>query len=97
MLVVETIAKIRRSVRQGKSIKAIARDLGLSRNTVRKAIRAPEAEFSYQRREQPRPRLDDYRERLDAFLAANAKANRRDRLRLSRIHGLLREQGYAGS
>jgi len=97
MLVVETIAKIRRAVRQGKSIKAIARDLGLSRNTVRKAIRAPEAEFSYQRREQPRPRLDDYRERLDAFLAANAKANRRDRLRLSRIHGLLREQGYAGS
>ena len=36
MLVVETIAKIRRDhVVGGKAIKAIARDRGVSRNTVR--------------------------------------------------------------
>lgn len=46
MLIVETVAKIRREARQVKPIKAIAQDMHLSRNTVRKAIRAPEAQFS---------------------------------------------------
>jgi len=41
MLVVETIAKIRRAYFQdGKSIKQICRDLRVSRNTVRKVIRS---------------------------------------------------------
>jgi transposase-like protein len=40
MLVVETIAKIRRDYFvEKKSIKAIARDRGVSRNTVRKVLR----------------------------------------------------------
>ena len=40
MLVVETIAKIRRAhFIQGKSIKQICRELRVSRNTVRKVIR----------------------------------------------------------
>lgn len=37
-MVVETITRIRREHRDGKPIKAIARDLRLSRNTVRKAV-----------------------------------------------------------
>ena len=41
MLIVETIGKIRRDYFvHGKTIKAIARELGLSRNTVRKVLRA---------------------------------------------------------
>jgi hypothetical protein len=36
MLVVETVAKIRRDHHRGKPIKAIVRETGLSRNTVRK-------------------------------------------------------------
>jgi transposase-like protein len=40
MLLVETIAKIRRAFFvQGKSIKAICRELGVSRKVVRKVIR----------------------------------------------------------
>ncbi|MCY4589368.1 MAG: helix-turn-helix domain-containing protein, partial [Alphaproteobacteria bacterium] len=40
MLVVETIAKIRRKhFGGGESIRSIARDLGISRNTVRKVVR----------------------------------------------------------
>ena len=40
MLIVETIAKVRRVYFvQGKSIKAICRELGLSRKVVRKMIR----------------------------------------------------------
>ena len=69
MLIVETIARIRREHRDGKPIKEIAGALRLSRNTVRKAIRAPEADFSYERKEQPRPRTWPFRERLDELLA----------------------------
>ena len=47
MLVVETVVRIRREYAAGKPIKAIARDLKLSRKVVRKAVRAPEGAFSY--------------------------------------------------
>ncbi len=50
MLVVETIAKIRRAhFIDGKSIKQICRELQLSRNTVRKVIRSGATEFTYDR------------------------------------------------
>ncbi len=50
MLVVETISKIRRLARvQGKSIKAICRELGISRKVVRKVLHSEETEFKYER------------------------------------------------
>ncbi len=49
MLVVETVVRIRREYAAGKPIKAIARDLRLSRKVVRKAVRSPEAAFTYKR------------------------------------------------
>jgi hypothetical protein len=53
MLVVETIAKIRRAFFvQGKAIKAICRDLGVSRKVVRKVIRSGSTEFRYHREDQ---------------------------------------------
>lgn len=58
MLVVETVVRIRREHANGKAIKAIARDLRLSRKVVRKAIRAPEGAFDYHRTVQPLPRLE---------------------------------------
>jgi hypothetical protein len=46
MLVVETIAKIRRAYFvQKKPIKAICRELGLSRKVVRKLLRSDATEF----------------------------------------------------
>ncbi len=54
MLVVDTIAKIRREhFAQGKGARMIARELGLSRNTVRKVLRSGETSFDYERSEQP--------------------------------------------
>jgi hypothetical protein len=48
MLVMETIAKIRRAFFiQGKSIKAICRELRVSRKVVRKVIRSGTTEFRY--------------------------------------------------
>ena len=50
MLVVETIAKIRRGYFvQGKAIKAISRELKVSRKVVRKVIRSGETAFVYER------------------------------------------------
>jgi Mor family transcriptional regulator len=50
MLIVETIRKIRLSVqRDGRSIRDTAKKLGISRNTVRKAVRSQQTAFHYQR------------------------------------------------
>ena len=46
MLVVETIARIRRErFIKGKTIREIARDLKVSRNTVRKVLRSGATSF----------------------------------------------------
>ena len=49
MLIVETISRIRREhFVKGKSIEEIARDLRISRNTVRRILRSGETSFSYE-------------------------------------------------
>lgn len=97
MLVVETVVRIRREHAGGKSIRAIARDLRLSRKAVRKAIGAPEGAFTYHRTVQPLPRIGPFQERLDTLLTENEGLPRRDRLRMTRIHDLLQREGFEGS
>lgn len=97
MLVLETVLKIRREHAAGKAIKAIARDLNLSRKVVRKAIRAPEADFSYRRAVQPLPRIGPFQERLDTLLEEDEARSRREKLRITRIHDLLLREGFEGS
>jgi len=98
MLVVETIAKIRRAFFvQGKAIKAICRDLGVSRKVVRKVIRSGATEFRYQREDQPLPKIDRWRNILDELLLANEAKASRERLTLIRIFEELRGRGYEGS
>src|SRR6202041_1204326 len=97
MLVVETIGRIRREhFIHGKSIKEIARDLRLSRNTVCKVLRSDETSFFYDRQVQPRPKLGRWKEQLDRLLAANVEAPARERLTLIRIFEELRALGYDG-
>ena len=97
MLVVETIGRIRREhLVKGKSIKEIARDLKISRNTVRKILRSGETSFSYEREVQPRPRLGRWKADLDQLLTANAGTSARERLTLIRLFEELRLLGYDG-
>jgi transposase len=97
MLVVETIAKIRRAFfLQGKAIKAICRDLGVSRKVVRKVIRSGSTEFRYEREHQPFPKIGRWRDTLDQLLLANEEKPSRERLTLIRIFEELRERGYDG-
>ncbi len=66
MLIVETIGRIRRErFVQGKAIKEIARDLKLSRNTVRKVLRSDASSADYERETQPRPKLSAWQSDLD--------------------------------
>src|SRR5499433_2860184 len=97
MLVVETIARIRREhFVKGKTIKEIARDLGVSRNTVRKVLRSGETSFEYERLVQPRPKLGRWASELDGLLAANAGKAAREQLTLIRIFEEMRGRGYDG-
>ena len=96
-MILETVVRVRREHAEGKSIKAIARDLRLSRKVVRKAIRAPEAEFTYRRAVQPLPRIGPFQERLDALLVENEARPRRERVRMTRLHDLLLRDGFEGS
>src|ERR1700681_3993925 len=97
MLIVETIGRIRREhLVKGKSIKEIARDLKVSRNTVRKVLRSGETSFWYELEVQPRPRLGRWKAELDRLLASNAGAAARERLTLIRLFEELRALGYDG-
>lgn len=97
MLVLETVLKIRREHASGKAIKAIARDLHLSRKVVRKAIRTTDADITYRRTVQPLPRIGPFQERLDALLNEDEGRPRREKLRMTRIHDLLLREGFDGS
>lgn len=94
---VDTIARVRREffVRK-RPIKEIARDLHISRNTVRKILRSDETEFTYEREKQPLPRIGPWQERLDALLLANEGKAAREQLTLIRLFEELRAQGYEG-
>src|SRR5438876_1783861 len=88
MLIVETIAKIRRAFFvQGKSIKAICRELRVSRKVVRKVIRSEATEFRYEREAQPLPKIGPWRDQLDQLLLTNeGKASDRKSTRLNSSH-----------
>ena len=97
MLTVETIGRIRREhFIKGKTIREIARDLKVSRNTVRKVLRSGETAFEYERTVQPRPKLGRWAADLDELLAGNATKAAREQLTLIRIFEELRGRGYDG-
>jgi len=97
MLVVETVGRIRREhFVQRKSIREIARDLRISRNTVRKILRSGETSFAYERDVQPQPKLGRWKADLDRMLTENAAKSLRERLTLIRLFEDLRGLGYAG-
>src|ERR1700680_2666589 len=97
MLTVETIGRIRREhFIKGKTIREIARDLKVSRNTVRKVLRSGETSFEYERSVQPRPKLGRWAVELDDLLADNATKPAREQLTLIRFFEELRGRGYEG-
>ena len=69
MFIVESIAKIRRMhFIDGKGIKTIARELCISKNTVKKIIRSGETKFELSKYTKAKPVLDMYLDRLNELL-----------------------------
>ena len=97
MLVVETIAKIRRyHFVKGLGIKTISRQLRISKNTVRKVIRSGATEYFYKRTIQPQPQLGEYVPRLEEMLKEDWERPRKRRLTARRLFELIQAEGYVG-
>ncbi len=94
---VDKRVEVRAAHAAGQNIKQMMRQLGLSRRFVRKALRAPSAEAGYSaRKSQPLPKLGAFAARLDQLLSEDAARAKKDRLRLTRLHDLLRREGFDG-
>src|ERR1700727_3719726 len=76
--------------------KAISQALKVSRNTVRKVLRAGETSFEYDREVQPRPKLGRWTAELDELLEGNTTKPFREQLTLIRIFEELGGRGYDG-
>ena len=81
---------------QGKPIKAICRELKVSRKVVRKVLRSGATSFEYEREVQPLPKIGPWKADLERILAANAAKPARERLTLMRVFEELRGLGYQG-
>ena len=93
----ETIQKIRLAwFRHGKKIRQIARELNLSRNTVRKVLRSEETAFEYERTTQPRPKLGPFVETLEKWLSEDQAQPARQRRSMLQHFEALQREGYAG-
>ena len=98
MLTVETIAKIRRLYYvNGKGFKTIARELHVSKNTVKKVIRGDKTTMTYHRKRQSYRVLGNYTERLTEKLHFDVNEPKRRRRTAKKLYEELQEEGYEGS
>jgi transposase len=82
--------------RQNKSVREIARITSLSRNTVRKWLRAPtQGEPKYRRGAQPR-KLSPFHERLEQALKADGHRPKHERRSARALYTELKSIGYDG-
>jgi transposase len=95
VLTVDDYGAIRRAHRDGKSIRMIARELGLSRITVRKALKHPEPIAKL--RERPAPKLGPFLAVIDQILKDDESAPIKQRHTAAQVfRRLCDEHGYPG-
>ena len=95
MLTVDDYGAIRRARRDGKSIRRIARELGLSRITVRKALKQPQPVAKL--RDRPAPKLGPFQAAIDQILADDESAPPKQRHTAAQVYRRLRDEcGYPG-
>lgn len=92
------LAKIRRMhIRDGLSVREIARRTGLSRNTIRRWLRQADiVEPQYPKREM-KSVVDPWADRLRAWLISDSHRSKRDRRTALVMYQAIKQQGYAGS
>lgn len=93
----ETIRKIRLAYhRDHKPIREIARDFNLSRNTVKKILRSDATELTYERKVQPRPKLELFKEKLAEYLAEDSSKPQKHRRTAVVLFEQLQREGFDG-
>lgn len=93
----EIIAEIRRRhLVNGESISAIARDLKLSRPTIRKHLQTV-SDPSYQRQPQPTPMLGKFQVALEGWLQTERFLPKPQRRTARRLYEGLQVEGYRGA
>ncbi len=98
MITVSMLAKIRRMhFRDGVPLRDIARQTGLSRNTIRRWLREPSTgEPKYAKRVNSSV-IDPWSEQLRLWLVADTRRPRRERRSATQMYEDLRAAGYDGS
>ncbi len=97
MIDVALLSVIRRwHLREGISIREIARRTQLSRNTIRKYLASGVVEPAYPKRQSP-SKLDPYAEMLASWLVRESTRGRKQRRNLRQLYGDLVALGYPGS
>ena len=82
--------------REGMPIREIERRTGLSRNTIRKYLRAGTVEPRFKVPERP-SKLDPFAEKLSGWLRVEAGRSRKQRRTVKQMHADLVSLGYDGS
>ena len=86
----------RRYLVQKQTITDIARDMGLSRPTVRKHIRTID-EPKYKREQTATPKFDPFKAQLTQWLVEDAKLTKSRRRNGRRLYECLQTIGYVGT
>src|SRR4051812_45391056 len=98
MRTVDDFVAIRHAHRDGQSIRQIAKTLGVGRDTIRKALREPEPKPYTLGQPRPAPTFGPFRAIVDAIVAADETAPRKQRHTAMQVfRRLMAEHGYAGS
>ncbi|MFX8573853.1 IS21 family transposase, partial [Acinetobacter baumannii] len=82
--------------REGMPIREIERRTGLSRNTIRKYLRAGTVEPQFKVPARP-SKLDPFAEKLSGWLRVEAGRSRKQRRTVKQLHADLVTLGYDGS
>ena len=78
-------------------MRTISRELGFSRNTMKKALAAADAPSSTVRTPRAAPKLGPYRQRIADLVEQNAHMPRKQRYTAQRIFELIQDEGFTGS
>jgi transposase len=90
MLTQEEVVEVRVLARQGKGVREIARDLGVSRNTVRRYLRGAESRYS------PRPERPTKLAPFKDYVRERLASARPDVIPATVLLREIAEQGYSG-
>jgi transposase len=92
------LGKVRRLYyREGQSISEISRQCCLSRNTVKRWLKAPDAvQPKYERKTRVDTKIEPYAQRLTQMLEQDARRIKSERRTAKKLYEVLRSEGFEG-